>query len=221
MGDFDEDGDLDLSTSNFGSNSTTILINTSFLLIRGTNGGDRVDASNTVDGERLPSASENLIKGRGGGDRLSGLGGDDAILGGKGNDILRGGPGSNSLSGGFGKDKLFGGDDGDSFVFDTALGGGKEGSGKHSSYAKIFDLTGGDDTIELAQDVFKKLDPGVLLDGAFRDIGEPAIDGPCIVYRENGELTYDKDGKGGADAIVFAKLVGTPDIDASDFLVLV
>ena len=31
MGDFDEDGDLDLSTANFGSNTTSILINTAAL----------------------------------------------------------------------------------------------------------------------------------------------------------------------------------------------
>ena len=81
------------------------------------------------------------------------------------------------------------------------------------------DFTDGD-VIQLSQSVFKKLELGPLTDAGFRDIGERATKDTRIAYKANGEMSYDRDGKGGADAIVFAKLTTKPDIDASDFLVV-
>ena len=99
---------------------------------------------------------------------------------------------------------------------DAKLGKGKDGAGNKSSFAKVTDFEDGD-LVYLSQTVFKKLDLGVLSDDAFRDIGEKATKDMRIAYKANGELSYDKDGKGGADAIVFAKLTTKPDIDFKRF----
>ena len=40
-----------------------------------------------------------------------------------------------------------------------------------------------------------------------------------IILKANGSLAFDPDGKGGADAHVFARLAGSPDISAGDILV--
>ena len=76
MGDFDGDGYLDLSTSNFGSNTTTILINASVHLV-GTTGNDP-------------------LTGGIGNDLIEGLGGDDSIVGGDGQDRMFGGVGNDT-----------------------------------------------------------------------------------------------------------------------------
>ena len=53
-------------------------------------------------------------------------------------------------------------------------------------------------------------------------VGKQAKDGSDhIIYNQkNGQLLYDHDGKGGKDAVVFAKIQKGLDIDASDFLVI-
>ena len=85
---------------------------------------------------------------------------------------------------------------------------------------KVVDFAAGVDGIELSQAIFKKLDLGTLSDDAFRDLGEQATDDTRITYKANGDITYDRDGKGGAGAVVFAKLVNKPDIAADDILVV-
>ena len=52
--------------------------------IIGTKGKDLVDATHTVAGQPLPTAFDDVIKGKGKKDDLSGLAGDDTINGGKG-----------------------------------------------------------------------------------------------------------------------------------------
>ena len=146
-----------------------------------------------VAGQPPPTGEEDIVEGGKGKDNLSGLGGDDRIDGGKD------------------KDALFGGDGDDSFIFSVSLDRKPD---------TIGDFVSADDTIELSKAVFRKLDLGVLSDDAFRDIGDKATKDTRITYKANGDLSYDKDGKGGADAIVFAKLTTKPDIDASDFLVI-
>ena len=130
--------------------------------------------------------------GKKGKDRIDALGGDDTIDGGKQKDKLTGGPGE------------------DSFVFSVSL---KQKPDKIIGFVSI------EDTVVLTGKAFSKLDPGVLSDAAFRDIGEAATEADRIVYKANGTLALDKDGKGGADAQVFAKLTGVPDIAAADIVV--
>ena len=186
-----------------------------FVFIRGTKHGDTIDADHNVNNGPLPSSLYDDIAGRRGSDSLSGEGGDDSLRGNRGNDKLDGGAGDDRLEGGIGKNELVGGPDDDTFVFNSKLGHGN----KTDSYAKILDFTEGD-SIELSRSVFKKLDLGVLSDAAFRDIGENATKDTRIAYKANGDVSYDRDGKGSADAIVLAKLTSKPDLDASDFLVV-
>ena len=84
---------------------------------------------------------------------------------------------------------------------------------------KILDFASADDTILLKGKAFKILDAGVLSDAAFRDVGEAATEADRIVYRANGNLGLDKDGKGGAGVEIFAKLAGAPDISNLDIIV--
>ena len=99
MADFDGDGYLDLSTSNFGSNTTTILINASEHLV-GTTGNDP-------------------LTGGIGNDLIEGLGGDDSIVGGDGHDRMFGGTGNDVLDGGNGIDAMAGDDGNDTYFVDN------------------------------------------------------------------------------------------------------
>ena len=96
MGDFDGDGYLDLSTSNFGSNTTSILINASEHLV-GTEGNDPLTGD----------IGNDLIEGLGGDDSLVGGNGHDRMFGGAGNDVLDGGDGIDAMAGGIGNDTYF------------------------------------------------------------------------------------------------------------------
>ena len=96
MGDFDEDGDLDLSTANFGSNTASILINASEHLV-GTAGNDPLTGD----------IGNDLIEGLGGDDSLVGGNGHDRMFGGAGNDVLDGGNGIDAMAGGVGNDTYF------------------------------------------------------------------------------------------------------------------
>ena len=51
-------------------------------------------------------------------------------------------------------------------------------------------------------------------------VGESDSSADRVIYKSNGELSYDKDGQGGSGSVVFAKLTTRPDIDASDFVVV-
>ena len=66
--------------------------------------------------------------------------------------------------------------------------------------------------------MFAVLDLGTLKGKHFRD-GERAKDGNDHVIYDDGKLSYDVDGKGGAKAVLFAKLKGDPNLQADDFLV--
>src|SRR5262249_36355841 len=99
MADFAGDGYLDLSTSNFGSNTTSILINASEHLV-GTEGNDP-------------------LTGGIGNDLIEGLGGDDSLVGGNGHDRMFGGAGNDVLDGGNGIDAMAGGDGNDTYFVDN------------------------------------------------------------------------------------------------------
>ena len=96
MGDFDGDGYLDLSSSNFGSNTTSILINASEHLV-GTTGNDPLTGG----------IGNDLIEGLGGDDSIVGGDGHDRMFGGTGNDVLDGGNGIDAMAGGAGNDAYF------------------------------------------------------------------------------------------------------------------
>jgi len=180
--------------------------------IKGSKKKDSVSDGKTVSGQAMATGEEDAITGKGKNDTLHGAGGNDRIDGGKGNDKLYGDEGDDWLVGGKDNDKLTGGLGEDSFVFNMKLA---------DNVDKVKDFAAGIDTIVLDDKVFKKLSPGPLSVEEFL-VGKKAKDGDDhILYNaKNGQLLYDQDGKGGKDALLFAKIGKGLDLDAGDFLVI-
>jgi Ca2+-binding RTX toxin-like protein len=126
----------------------------------------------------------------------------NTLVGNTGANILRGGPGEDVLDGRRGRDGLVGGEDGDAFVFSVRQ---LKANADH-----IIDFLPGQDAIHLDHDVFARLGLGELSRKAFYAArnAHKADDGKDrIVYdTESGKLRYDKDGKGGHKAKLFAIL---------------
>jgi hypothetical protein len=103
----------------------------------------------------------------------------------------------------------------------TSGGDGKagKGTGEKFSFAKIKDFTIGEDQVLLDSKVFKELDAGPLSADAFANGKKAKSDDVHILY-QNGDIRYDKDGKGGAEAVLFAKVDSGLAITADDFLVI-
>ena len=146
-------------------------------------------------------------------DKLNGTDEDETILGRNGKDKLNGFAGGDLLDGGKKKDKLTGGEDADQFRFSSKL--------KDKWADKIKDFEVGEDTILLDAGIFKKLDgPGALAADAFGK-GKKAGDADerILHHEKSGNLYYDKDGKGGKDAVKFAKVGKGLDLSEGDFWV--
>ena len=104
----------------------------------------------------------------------------------------------------------------DQFVYSTKLA-------KKKDAATIADFTPGEDSIGLSKALFKGIGKAGPLNEKFFAVGTKATDKKDrIIYDpDTGLCRYDKDGKGGGKAKVFAVLGDAPDIvGASDFLVL-
>ncbi len=222
--DFEEPGDADgnnvyqvtVSASDGDASDTETLTvnvtNEGGVTIKGSKKKDTIGDSKTVKGQAMPTGEEDTITGKGKNDKLHGLGGNDILDGGKGKDKLYGDDGDDRLIGGKMNDKLTGGAGEDSFVFNAKL---------KDNVDKVKDFQAGIDTIVLDDKVFKKLSPGPLSVEEFV-VGKKAKDGDdhVIYNQKNGQLLYDQDGKGGKDALLFAKVDKGLDLDAGDFLVI-
>ncbi|MFM7274448.1 MAG: calcium-binding protein, partial [Gammaproteobacteria bacterium] len=157
----------------------------------------------------------NRMEGNGAANQLKGYGGNDTLFGASGADRLDGGDGTDVLRGGAGNDVLTGGAATDTFLFDAALSGNKD---------TISDFVPGTDRLQLDNDVFTALGtlgalaPLQFVAGANLKAAQDADD--RIVYdTSTGTLYYDADGKGGAAAVAFAVLSGSPSIAAGDILI--
>ncbi|MCB1500149.1 MAG: VCBS repeat-containing protein [Bauldia sp.] len=191
---------------------TVAVDNEDGVVISGSKKKDTVDGSKTVKGQAMPTSEEDSIVGKAKNDKLAGLGGDDQLDGGKGKDKLSGGDGNDWLVGGKDNDKLTGGAGDDSFVFNAKL---------KANVDNIKDFQSNADRIVLDDKVFKQLAAGTLAADDFV-LGRKAKDASdhMIYDAKKGQLLYDVDGKGGADAVVFAKIAKGLDLDAADFLVI-
>ena len=121
------------------------------------------------------------------------------------------------LDGKLGKDSLTGGEDGDAFMFSVRP---KKANADH-----VIDLLPGEDAIHLDHDTFAKLDLGELKSKAFyaaRNAHEAKDGKDRIIYdTDSGKVRYDKDGKGGHKAKLFAILDESPnDLSHDDFLIV-
>jgi Ca2+-binding RTX toxin-like protein len=154
------------------------------------------------------------------GDVLKGRGGDDRIYGGPGDDLLRGDGGADRLSGGFGddllrggagRDKLIGDEGADTFRFDVAP--------NSKNLDRVVDFTPGEDVISLRKSTFGAIG-NALGDAAFHVGGAATTAAHRIVYNpSNGGLVYDKNGSADGGASRFARLDKGLDLDNGDFVV--
>ena len=132
-----------------------------------------------------------------------------------GADTLRGGDGSDLLDGGLGADALIGGTGEDTFRFSTALGDG------NVDKIKDFDLA--DDLIVLDSSVFEELDIGALSMAEFHSSTRGVahdLDDRIIYNSKSGALSYDADGSGEGEAVVFARLTPNLNLSAEDFHII-
>jgi serralysin len=150
------------------------------------------------------NAAVNLLLGNGGANVLRGLAGDDVIRGGEGADRIYGGAQKDLLSGGGGADR---------FYFDTQLH-------KFYNVDRLGDFSCADDTICLDDLVFQSLATGQLNADAFH-LGAAAADAEDrIIYNsQTGDLFFDADGIGSAEAVRFATIAKGLELAPVDFLV--
>jgi Ca2+-binding RTX toxin-like protein len=140
---------------------------------------------------------------------------DDVLTAGGGNDTLAGGLGNDSLTGGLGNDSLTGGAGEDVFRFDSVLNGA-------TNVDAIGDFSHADDTIGLNAALFGGVAGGTLAAEAFlaADGATAAVTAEQHVIYDTatGDLYYDADGAGGAEAVKFATLTDKPaDLSHDDF----
>ncbi|WP_394887538.1 hypothetical protein ACG873_21790 [Mesorhizobium sp. AaZ16] len=130
----------------------------------------------------------------------------NTIVGNNANNGINGREGADTLTGGYGND---------SFVFNTALGGG--------NIDTITDFKPVDDTIQLDDAIFTALGAGVLSANAFRSnasgLAQDADD--RIIYNSaNGQVYYDSNGNAAGGNFLFADLASGLAVTNADFLVV-
>ncbi len=164
-----------------------------------------------------------LIKGLAGDDTLmalEGVGGSDTLYGGDGDDLLKGGEGSDELYGDAGDDILYGGAGSDTMTgsFGNDIFRFENLPGSFDDDV-IDDFNGsGKDHIQFNGEVFTELESGNI-DDVFvaNDSGEAESADDRLIYNTiTGELFYDVDGNGDAEAVKVVTLTGNPELEASD-----
>ncbi|XXQ67478.1 Ig-like domain-containing protein [Neisseriaceae bacterium B1] len=137
------------------------------------------------------------------GGAMNGTGNSEAniLQGNSDNNILDGKEGADTLIGGRGNDTLTGGAGNDSFVFQDIL----DGSVDH-----ITDFAAGD-LIKLSKAIFTTLNQGMSAE---------EWNSQVIYDKTSGKLSYDSDGKGGADSIHFATLDNHTELTQANFQIV-
>ena len=136
----------------------------------------------------------NRLFGDAGGDRLFGRGGDDILGGDTGNDVLTGNAGA------------------DAFLFYAALA--------PENADIIADFSLGEDMIYLRQTIFDGLATGALAAAHFVSGAAAVADVPTILYdASSGGISYDSDGTGSADALLFASVTAGLALTEASFAV--
>jgi len=151
------------------------------------------------------------LVGGAGNDTAYGYDGNDRIDGGVGKDSLIGGLGDDRLNGEAGRDVLVGQTGNDVFVFDARV--------IAANADKISDFSHTADQIELARAVFRGIGVKGALDSDAFHAGTAAADAEDRVIYDaaTGRLSFDKDGVGGAAAVLFATVSINALVDFTDF----
>ena len=174
----------------------------------GTEGNDGISGTDAAD----------TINGFGGNDFLAGNNGDDSIVGGAGNDTIYGDGGSDWIEGGTGNDFVSGGSGQDSNVFREY---GAANADTISTFSSDWDK------IQLSSAAFTQIGAaGEFARGDARfyaaagATGGHDADDRIIYNTSTGQLYYDADGAGGADAQLVATIQGAPTVAAPDLWVI-
>lgn len=178
--------------------------------VLGEGGNDSFDVNN------LANTDVELVtfSGGAGNDTLDGTNTSIQLIGngGAGNDVLIGGSANDILTGGAGNDTLTGGAGDDYFTFNSP----------NQGIDRITDFAIADDSIQvLATGFGGGLTAGALGAGQFR-IGAAAADAnDRFIYNDvNGNLSFDRDGAGGAAQVQLATLIGAPTLNAGGIVVI-
>ena len=171
-------------------------------------GGDLGDVA-------LLGAGEDIFSGRGGNDTCFGKAGRDRLVGDAGQDHLFGGKGGDILVGGAGIDLLNGGGGADGFYFGALDRAGDT----------IQDFQTGEDQIVIRSRAFDQALADGPLDDALFHLENAVGTGGQFIYRANeplnaGDLIWDANGTDAGGEVLIAHLLGTPDLLASDILIL-
>ena len=171
---------------------------------------DRVVDSSGVDAVfagvsfALPSAIERLT--------LTGAFAIDGFGNGRAN-VITGNDAANVLDGSGGLDMLTGGGGADTFRFHLAA--------RAADAVTLVDFAPGEDRVALDHKAFAQIGaPGALDPSVFADGSATTHDEHILYDAVSGDLSYDRDGAGGAAAIVFAHLAAGTALTAADILVI-
>ena len=137
------------------------------------------------------------------------------VVGGAAGDTLKGDGLGNWLTGGGGNDLLRGRGGADRFVFSAKLGAGNADT--------IADFKHDKDVLALDDKIFKAIGSTVTSGEFYAKAGAHRghdKDDRVVYDKTTGDLYYDRDGKGGAAAILFATLKHAPTLDHGDFLIV-
>lgn len=185
---------------------TMVVHNLAGNTIVGNSRNNTVDASHAIN-SLAATGEEDSIDGRKGNDKLNGLGGNDTLIGGYGKD---------TLTGAAGYDRLDGGRDADQFVFATKLSSARVDT--------IVAFQHDADKLVLENNVFKAIGSSLSSDEFYAKAGATHAHDKSdhLVYNKTtGDLYYDKDGKGGAAAVLFVTIANHPgSLDHGDFLIV-
>jgi VCBS repeat-containing protein len=197
--------------------------------LKGDAGNDTLDGGD--DNDILAGGDNNdILLGGAGADNLKGDAGNDTLNGGDGNDILAGGDGDDKLLGGAGADNLKG-DAGNDFldggagidILTGGLGLDTFSFAELISIDLIVDFVAADDTIQLDHTVFTSLAIGSLTSGSFISgagvIAAVQADDFLIYNSTSGQLFYDADGSGAANAVQIALIGNKATLTATDFTI--
>jgi uncharacterized delta-60 repeat protein len=188
-------------------------------LLQGNQGNDTLIGGTGAD-ELRGGNDDDLLHGGQGPDTIIGSFGNDELHGGNGWDLLQGGDGNDLLSGGNGADTLIGGAGADVFRFDSP----------NFNIDYIVDFTPGEDVIEISASGYGVADQfagGSTPDNFFL-LWELSSQPPTthfVLYRTgagngNGHLSFDPAPGGAYSVQPIAILIGTPNLQASDFVVV-
>jgi Ca2+-binding RTX toxin-like protein len=164
-----------------------------------------------LDFQKHADDAGDVLRGRGGDDRMFGGPGNDDIRGDSGDDRLSGGYGDDLINGGKGRDKLVGGAGVDTFVFDARL--------KEANADTIADFEAGVDVIALGASRFAAIG-GELEEAEFHIGAAASAPSHRVIYDPaTGLLSFDTNGSAAGGSTRIAKLAAGLDLTAGDFVV--